>query len=54
MLGVAVVPSALTLVYEWTTGTTPSNVIRALAGAPLGVAVVCVVVRALRLRPNVN
>ena len=34
----------MTLVYEWTTGDTPSNVIRALAGAPLGAAVVFVVV----------
>ena len=39
VLLIAVVPTAATLVFEWTTGVTPSNWIRALAGAPLGVAV---------------
>ena len=38
MLAVAAVPTAATLVYEWTTGDMPSNMIRALAGAPLGAA----------------
>jgi len=35
----ALVPTAVTLVFEWTTGVTPANWIRALAGIPLGVAV---------------
>jgi uncharacterized membrane protein len=39
---VAAVPSALTLIHEWTTGETPANSIRALAGLPLGAAVACV------------
>jgi hypothetical protein len=41
-------PTAVTLIYEWTTGDTPSNPIRALAGAPLGAAVAFIVVGALR------
>lgn len=36
---VALVPTAITLVYEWTTGVMPANWIRALAGLPLGAAV---------------
>ena len=39
VLVIAVVPTAATLVFEWTTGVTPANWIRALAGLPLGVAV---------------
>ena len=35
----AVLPTAATLVFEWTTGVTPSNWIRAIAGLPLGAAV---------------
>jgi uncharacterized membrane protein len=35
----AFVPTAATLIFEWTTGVTPANWIRALAGIPLGVAV---------------
>jgi uncharacterized membrane protein len=35
----AFVPTAATLVFEWTTGATPANWIRALAGVPLGAAV---------------
>ncbi len=35
----ALVPTAATLVFEWTTGVMPANWIRALAGLPLGVAV---------------
>jgi hypothetical protein len=31
-------PTALTLVFEWTTGTMPANWIRALAGFPIGAA----------------
>jgi uncharacterized membrane protein len=35
----ALVPTAATLAFEWTTGVMPSHWIRALAGVPLGVAV---------------
>jgi uncharacterized membrane protein len=35
----ALLPTAVTLIYEWTTGVTPANWIRALAGVPLGAAV---------------
>jgi uncharacterized membrane protein len=50
LLVLAALPTAVTLIYEWTTGDTPSNTIRALAGAPLGAAVAFVVVEALRIR----
>jgi uncharacterized membrane protein len=43
VLAVAVLPTALTLVYEWTTGQTPGNWIRAVAGVPLGAAVMLVI-----------
>jgi hypothetical protein len=39
LLLTALVPTAATLVFEWTTGVMPANWIRALAGLPLGVAV---------------
>jgi uncharacterized membrane protein len=32
----SVLPTAATLAFEWTTGQTPSNTVRALAGAPIG------------------
>jgi uncharacterized membrane protein len=38
-------PTAATLAYEWTTGIAPSNIVRAIAGAPIGAAVAWVVVR---------
>ena len=44
LLVAAALPTAVTLIYEWTTGDTPSNAIRALAGAPLGAAVAFLVV----------
>lgn len=47
LLAAAALPTAVTLIYEWTTGDRPSNVIRALTGAPLGAAVAFVVVKAL-------
>ena len=40
---VAVVPTAATLVYEWTTGQTPANWIRAAAGVPIGIVVAWIV-----------
>lgn len=48
LLAAAALPTAVTLIYEWTTGDMPSNPIRALAGAPLGAAVAFLVVGALR------
>jgi uncharacterized membrane protein len=39
VLVIALLPTAATLVFEWTTGVTPANWIRALAGLPPGVAV---------------
>ena len=39
VLLLACLPTAATLVFEWTTGTTPANWVRALAGLPLGAAV---------------
>ena len=50
LLVLAALPTAVTLIYEWTTGDAPSNTIRALAGAPLGAAVAFVVVEALRIQ----
>ena len=43
VLVASAVPIALTLIFEWTTGITPSNTIRALSGVPLGTAVAWVV-----------
>ena len=39
LLLLALAPTAITLVYEWTSGAMPANWIRALAGVPLGAAV---------------
>ena len=51
VLALAAVPSVITLLYEWMTGQTPSNWIRAAAGVPLGAAVAIVVLGELsRLR----
>jgi uncharacterized membrane protein len=51
LLAVAALPTAMTLVYEWTTGDTPSNTIRALAGAALGVAVCWILIEVLSVQP---
>lgn len=51
LLAAAALPSAVTLLFEWTTGVTPSNLIRAAAGLSLGAAVVVLI---LDLRPKVN
>jgi uncharacterized membrane protein len=40
LLIAAFFPTALTLAYEWSTGVTPANWIRALAGVPLGAVVI--------------
>jgi uncharacterized membrane protein len=44
MVAVAALPIALSLVYEWTTGVTPSNAIRAITGVGFGAAVAWLVV----------
>jgi uncharacterized membrane protein len=41
----AVVPTAITLAYEWTTGDMPSNGVRFAAGLPLGAVVSWLVFR---------
>jgi hypothetical protein len=43
LLIVSIVPAAATLGYEWTTGNTPPNWIRALSGLPIGVVVAWIV-----------
>ena len=42
-LAVSVVPIALTLGYEWSTGQAPSNWVRAVSGLPFGAAIALVV-----------
>ena len=44
LLALAVTPTLLTLVYEWTTGGMPAHAIRAVAGIPIGAAVAWLVV----------
>ena len=43
-LALAVTPTALTLIYEWTTGQMPAHAIRALAGVPIGAVAAWLVV----------
>ncbi len=43
-----VLNTGLSLFWEWTTGVTPSNLVRALTGALIGAVVAWVVMRALR------
>jgi hypothetical protein len=51
---VAALPTAATLVVEWTTHVTPANGVRAAAGLVLGAAVAWVVARELAANPEVN
>jgi uncharacterized membrane protein len=46
VLSAAAVPTAMTLLYEWTTGAMPSHWVRALTALPLGAAVMLIVVAA--------
>jgi len=46
-LAFAALPTLATLAYEWSTNTTPSNVVRAIAGFPLGAAVAWVILSAV-------
>jgi hypothetical protein len=43
LLVAAAIPTAATLVYEWITGDTPANGLRALAGVPIGAAVAWII-----------
>jgi uncharacterized membrane protein len=52
VLALAAVPTALTLIYEWTTGQMPSHAIRAAAGAAIGGAVAWLVVAATKNQVN--
>jgi len=52
ILLLAALPTAATLIYEWTTAQMPANAIRALAGLPLGASVAWVVMSAAQ--PEVN
>lgn len=45
MVAIAVLPTVVTLMFEWTTGVMPGNWIRAAAGFPLGAAVAWATVR---------
>jgi hypothetical protein len=47
LVAAAAVPSALTLLYEWTTGQRPGNVIRAISGVVLGAMLAWILLRAL-------
>jgi uncharacterized membrane protein len=51
-LAAAALPTAATLVYEWTTGITPSNAVRFAAGIPIGLVVAWLVVSATGNRVN--
>jgi uncharacterized membrane protein len=51
MLVLAVLPSAATLVFEWSTGVMPAHAVRALSGAPIGAAVAWIVCRATPAGP---
>jgi uncharacterized membrane protein len=44
----AVCPTAMTLLWEWTIGITPSNAVRAAAGVPIGIFVSWLLVAAGR------
>ena len=50
VLAAAVTPTALSLMYEWTTGDVPSNWTRAAAGAVLCAAIALVLLRAVTNR----
>lgn len=47
-VGLALMPAALTLLWEWTTGLTPPNLMRAATGVAIGATVAWVVMQAFR------
>jgi uncharacterized membrane protein len=54
LLLMAATPTAVTLAYEWLSGVTPGNWIRAAAGFPLGAIVMLIVVAATASEPVVE
>src|SRR5262245_49540486 len=52
VVSIAALPTAATLIYEWTTGVTPSNGLRCAAGAPIGIVVAWLIVSAARDQVN--
>lgn len=50
----AAVPTLVTVILEWTGLWYPSNMTRAIAGLPLGIAVALVVIRAVETRPALH
>ena len=53
-LATSSLPTAATLAYEWTTGSMPANVIRAVAACPLGAVVGWILTRPGRGRGEIN
>ncbi len=53
-VGLAMLPAALSLVWEWTTGLTPPDLVRAATGVAIGAVVAWVVMRALSVEPAVG
>ncbi|HEX4346088.1 MAG TPA: DUF2085 domain-containing protein [Vicinamibacterales bacterium] len=47
-VALAALPAVVSLVYEWTTGVTPSNLVRAATGVIAGFTVMAVLLRELR------
>src|SRR5262249_39380666 len=54
VMTLAALPTAATLVFEWTTGITPANWVRAAAGLALGAAAAWLAARGLAANPEVN
>ncbi len=52
ILALAVTPTLVTLLYEWTTGDMPSHAIRAAAGVAIGLVVAWLVVAAAENQVN--
>jgi uncharacterized membrane protein len=52
LLALAVAPTLVTLVYEWTTGVMPAHAIRAAAGVAVGLVVAWLVVAAAENQVN--
>jgi hypothetical protein len=52
LLAAAAIPTLATLAYEWSLGSTPSNILRAAAGVPLGAAASAIALAAASDRVN--